>query len=122
MRPHTVVVRIVPLALAACSLQVDARPTVVDAEVLSKSIDYSDLDLQAPRQAAVLYRRIELAASYVCRPLMGRDVQRSIRFRKCVDEAIERAVGDVHAPLLSERYAILTSPRIVSPLPAPLNR
>ncbi len=45
-----------------------------------------------------------------------------MRFRKCVDSAVERAVDDVHAPQLSERYALLTGARILSPLLTPLNR
>ena len=113
MRPRNVLFGTLPLMLAASALF---------AETPSKTVDYSDLDLQKPKHVALLYRRIESAAGYVCRPLVGSDAEHVIRFRKCVDEAVERAVNDVHQPLLSERYATLTGARILSPLLTPLNR
>src|SRR5689334_21518078 len=86
MRPRNVLFGALPLMLAASALY---------AETPSKTVDYSDLNLQKPKHVAMLYRRIELAAGHVCKPLAGRDAEHVILFRKCVDESVERAVNDV---------------------------
>lgn len=114
MRPRNFLFAALPLMLAAAS--------ALQAETPSKTVDYSDLNLQQPKHVALLYRRIESAAGYVCKTLAGPDAEHVIRYRACVAEAVERAVNDVHAPLLSERYATLTGARILSPLLTPLNR
>lgn len=112
----------VALVLAACTLQADAKTAVVDAPSLTRTVDFSDLNLQRPRDVSLLYRRISNAAAVVCKPLAGRDMPRALHYRKCVNEAIEHAIADVHEPLLSEHYATLSGERILSPLLTPLNR
>jgi UrcA family protein len=48
-----------------------------------------------PAHAAQLYQRIQSAARQVCEPLDSPDLELRIQYRRCVDEAIARAVSDV---------------------------
>lgn len=67
----------------------------------SRVVSLSGLDLSRPADAAHLYRNILKAATYVCEPLKGDDLARSMHFRKCVNDTVTRAVADVQAPLLA---------------------
>lgn len=109
-------------ALALCALQADClgAPAVSDA-VPARDINYADLNLSRPADAALLYRRIEGAASMVCEVYSSRDLARNLRFRHCVANAIDRAVADVHAPLLTQRHAALTKRQILPPQAMRLN-
>ena len=110
------------LTVAFYALQTESVAAVPDGEPRSQAVAFSDLDLSQPADAAVLYRRIERAATHVCEPLKARDPARATRFRKCVAAAFARAVADVHAPLLTEHYVILTGKSTLSPPEARLNR
>jgi len=122
MRPRTTSIATVATILAVCALRADAGTPVIDTSSLTKTVDYSDLDLHQPKHVAALYRRIANAATVVCKPLAARDMPRSLHYRKCLNDSIEHAIDDVHEPLLSEHYANLSGPRILSPLLTPLNR
>lgn len=102
------------LALSALNADCLATPAVTDA-LPAKEINYADLNLSRATDVAVLYRRIEGAASLVCELYTSRDLARNLRFRHCMAEAIDRAVADVHAPLLTQRHAALTKRQLTPP-------
>src|SRR5262245_33061449 len=108
------------LALGALQAQCFAAPVIAD-EVPARQINYADLNLARTADVAVLYRRIEGAASLVCEVYSSRDLARNLRFRHCMANAIDRAVADVHAPLLTQRHAALTRRQIVPPQAMRLN-
>jgi UrcA family protein len=79
-------------------------------------IHYSDLDLSRPAGAMSLYRRLHTAAETVCTPLNGQDVGHQLMFRRCVGDAIARAVTEVDQPALGAYYrAKLQGRNAVSP-------
>lgn len=112
----------VGFALALCVANADclATPAVTD-DVLAKQINYADLNLTRATDVALLYRRIEGAASLVCDVYSSRDLARNLRYRHCMADAIDRAVVDVHAPLLTQRHAAVTGRQIVPPQAMRLN-
>ena len=62
----------------------------------SVKVSYADLNLARPKDAALLYWRIEKAARQVCRGNPGsRTFAELADFQRCRDEAIARAVMDV---------------------------
>jgi UrcA family protein len=77
-------------------------------------INYSKMDLTTPAGANALYLRILNVAEAVCPResvlgLYGHSV-----WRKCMRNAVARAVEDVHNPLLTARYRGETSGTLYS--------
>jgi UrcA family protein len=88
----------VALALSAAPAQ--AAPAADNPEVPAVHVRYSDLDLTTPEGARALYHRIVIAAHEVC-PADGLDLQHLMESQKCAEQAIARAVGELHNPQLS---------------------
>ena len=79
-------------------------------------VHYSDLDLTRPSGAVSLYHRLQTAAETVCTPLNGEDVNHKLMFRRCVADALSRAVTEVDQPTLGAYYrAKLEGRNAVSP-------
>jgi UrcA family protein len=72
------------------------RPQVV--------VHFADLDLSRSKGVAVLYQRLRAAAETVCAPLDDRDLVRHMRFKACVQSALNRAVAEVDRPALTEYH------------------
>jgi UrcA family protein len=73
------------------------------------TVRFADLDLSKLDGAAVLYRRLNQAATIVCRPLESRSVGMAGRHQKCVKNAIAGAVTSVGSPMLSQYSESRTS-------------
>jgi UrcA family protein len=83
-----------------------AMPASSSPDVPSRVVRYSDLDITRTSGAAALYARIEAAARSVCQPAFGfPETRMEGELRKCQRQAIDRAVNDVNAPLLTSHYA-----------------
>jgi UrcA family protein len=83
---------------ALCS----ALSTSVEAEdAPSKIVRFSDLDITKSDGAKVLYSRIRVAAQDVCGLSTGRDPILRMATKGCIEKAIDKAVKDVNAPMLS---------------------
>lgn len=67
-------------------------------------VRYADLDLARTTGASVLFHRIQKAAEIVCSPLESRDPARYVMFRRCVSDAMARAVTQVDRPSLNAYY------------------
>jgi UrcA family protein len=104
----TTAIRHALLAVLLSSLTAVAAAAGVSDEPLKRTVTFADLDLTHASGVAVLYRRIEFAAKEVCEPMMANDLHSVMISRRCVEEAIARAVGDVNAPSLTSYYLAKT--------------
>ena len=95
-------------ALTLCPLSWDCLASAPSNDVRTELVQFGDLDLTRAAGVQALYRRIQQAARVVCEPesaaghLGGN--------RECRSSAIARAVAEVDAPLLTERYRAMTHP------------
>lgn len=91
------------LIVIASALTLAAAPQPVAAEEIT--VDVSDVDLHSQAGADRALGRIRQAAEQVCdvrrikQPLSERRAARA-----CVQEAMDDAVADLNAPLVSSRY------------------
>jgi UrcA family protein len=67
-------------------------------------VRYDDLNLATATGTALLYRRIEQAAKVVCPEYPAGDVRRIRIWRPCYQEAVARAVANIHMPSLTAFY------------------
>jgi UrcA family protein len=97
-------------AAAALGLTIAFMP-VARADAASDApkieVSYADLDISTEQGAHALYRRIAHAARQVCPgPSSGSVIPKLEEIsRKCVAEAISRAVREVNSPRLAELEA-----------------
>jgi UrcA family protein len=84
-------------------LTAQSAPTVttVGADVATRVVRFGDLNLENHAGVVVLYSRIKFAAEEVCRPVVFRTSDTSLRLQRCTEGAIERAVRDVGSPQLT---------------------
>lgn len=75
-------------ALAAPALVADAAPP-------SKTVSYSELNLQSAAGVQALYARLHAAARQVCAEQDGRSLREHIAYSSCVNSSLERAVRDL---------------------------
>jgi UrcA family protein len=95
------------LASAALALAVPAaRADSLDAPK-QKVVSFRDLNMNTPEGIEVAFRRIKLAAREVCAVPDRYDLS-EMALRPCVNEAVARAVADVHSPLLTSLYETKT--------------
>ena len=79
-----------------------AISTSVKAEdVPSKTVRFSDLDITKSDGAKVLYSRIRAAARDVCELSTSTDPILRTAIKGCIDKAVDKAVKDVNAPMLT---------------------
>jgi UrcA family protein len=96
----------------AMSMEVDPSRRGYDVEVRTKVVRFADLNLSHEEGIKVRYRRLHMAADYVCD--QGADSwywQVSLERRTCRDTAIANAIAQINHPLVSEYHARLTSDR-----------
>ncbi len=67
----------------------------------SKTVRFSDLDITKSDGAKVLYSRIRAAARNVCELHTGTDPIQRLAIKACIDKAVDKAVKDVNAPMLT---------------------
>lgn len=93
-------------ALTAC---VAIVPNLAHARTAGESaavtVRYTDLNLATDAGNAALYARLESAARKVCAPSDIRDLGQMAAASACAQQAIARAVQDVHSPKLAAVYA-----------------
>jgi UrcA family protein len=70
----------------------------------SIKVAYAGLDVSQPVGAQLLYRRLQQAAQGVCGRLDPIDVGAYVRWQRCYDGALQRAVLQVNAPELLAVY------------------
>ena len=70
-------------------------------DVPTKTVRFHDLDITKSDGAKVLYSRIRAAARDVCEFSTGADPILRAAIKACMDKAIDKAVKDVNAPMLT---------------------
>jgi UrcA family protein len=81
----------------------------------SKTVKFTDLNIQTPEGASVLYQRIRVAARDVCELSFGSDPVFTLAEGACIDAAIDKAVKKVNAPYLTAlRFGGATPVRVAS--------
>jgi UrcA family protein len=101
-------IRFTLLAVLICSLNGVAGAVDTGAEPLKRVVNFADLDLTRNAGVTVLYARLQSAARMVCEPFNVRALGSLVTMRRCVEEAIERAVAKVNAPALTDYYLAKT--------------
>jgi UrcA family protein len=85
-----------------------------DADVPRITVKFRDLDLSNKAGIALLYRRIEAAASRVCGSVDPRDLARWATAKACQDRAISRAVASIDSPMLNTEFLARTGQSVKS--------
>jgi UrcA family protein len=86
-------------------------------DVRRQVVRFADLDLTRPAGAQELYHRIQYAARDVCETSdrLGPD-------RRCIEQAIARAIAEVGTPLLRTRHLTATDGQPLPPRQARLDK
>jgi UrcA family protein len=74
--------------------------TATGFEVATRTVNFSDLNLNDRADVATLYSRIKSAAKEVCSPTDFRSSDTTVRERRCKEQAIGQAVTDVQSSQL----------------------
>jgi UrcA family protein len=92
-------------AMSACTEVATASAIDNTIEVSTRRVKFGDLDLSHSQGAAALYTRIHSAARDVCRaPAFIGKFESQNATETCIQHAIDRAVTEVDAPLLTTYY------------------
>ena len=93
------------LALVALGTVLPLSPATsaeLDPGVRTSPVSLTGIDLANPAGAETVYRRLNLAAQSVCRPLHTLELgKRRAKWDRCVTDAVARAVADINAPALT---------------------
>lgn len=68
------------------------------------TVKYEDLNLATRQGAETLYRRLTAAAYTVCWPQDHGDLTGSVALRKCIHQAMGKAVAEVNNPVVTALY------------------
>ncbi|HZF14771.1 MAG TPA: UrcA family protein [Steroidobacteraceae bacterium] len=99
----------VTTALVVAGLTFAAGPSLAgEVEVVSQTVNYSDLNLARSEGAATLYGRIRSAARHVCTSNDSPELRFATAARTCIKQAIAHAVADVNQPQLTQYYLVKT--------------
>jgi UrcA family protein len=80
--------------------------TPADSVQTSQPVRYRDLNLNDPHDAAVMLQRLRDAALQACgaAPSSVPDYRRSVQASACYRDSMDRAVDQLGAPAVSQRY------------------
>ena len=91
-------------AVCLASVAVVAHADEAANGVPARTAHYSDLDINTPAGAAVLYARIRNAAQQVCGDVDSKQLAVSAAVKACVNRAISTSVRTVNSPKLTSVY------------------
>jgi UrcA family protein len=100
------------VAVLLGSMSAVATAGNVPNDVPQRTVHYADLNLTSSSGVVALYQRIRFAARAVCEPAAFSDLQWQAQGVRCTHEAIQRAVYEVNAPLLTGYYLAKNRPAI----------
>ena len=92
------------LAALAGIFAAGTATTALADKLPQRTVSFSDLDLSHSAGAAVLYSRIKGAAAQVCDQHGVRSLEALTTTRRCIDQAIARAVAEIDVPALTSLY------------------
>jgi UrcA family protein len=96
MRRAAIALALVSVATVSAATSLDSPPQRV--------VKFGDVNLATDTGVAVLYSRIRNAAREVCEATSVWNVGALLASKECTDRAIERAVEDINAPLLTSYH------------------
>jgi UrcA family protein len=70
-------------------------------DILTKAVNYGDLNLNSKKGVVVLYARLRGAAREVCAPFEGPSLYYQMLWNKCYDHAITAAVSAINKPAIT---------------------
>jgi UrcA family protein len=91
-------------AVCLASVAVVAHADEAANDVPARTVHYSDLDINTPAGAAVLYARIRNAAQQVCGDVDSRQLAVAVAAKACVNRAVYSSVRSVNSPKLTSVY------------------
>jgi UrcA family protein len=91
-------------AVCLASVTIVAHADEAANEVPTRTVHYSDLDINSRAGATVLYARIRNAAQQVCGDVDSRQLAVSAAVKACVNRAIYTSVRAVNSPKLTSVY------------------
>jgi UrcA family protein len=91
-------------AVCLASVAVVAHADEAANGVPARTVHYSDLDINTPAGAAVLYARIRNAAQQVCGDVDSRQLAVAAAAKACVNRAVYSSVRSVNSPKLTSVY------------------
>ena len=100
--------------MGAAALSTALSTSVKAEDAPSKTVRFSDLDITKSDGAKVLYSRIRAAAQDVCGLSTNTDPILRMATKGCIEKAIDKAVKDVNAPLLTQLRFGTTDVRLAS--------
>jgi UrcA family protein len=92
------------VALSAIGIAAGVHGDPCAAQPRSLKIAYAALDLAQPMGAQLLYHRLQQASSSLCGSLDPVDIGAYLRWQRCYDGTLQRAVTQVNAPELLALY------------------
>jgi UrcA family protein len=92
-------------AVCLASVTITAHADEAANGVPTRTVRYSDLDINTRAGATVLYARIRNAAQQVCGDADSRQLAASAAVKKCVNRAIYASVRSVNSPKLTSVYS-----------------
>jgi UrcA family protein len=91
-------------ALGVASLAIGAHADEAVVRVPTRTVHYSDLNLNTQAGAEVLYKRIRNAAEQVCGDVGSRQLEEAAAARACVDQAAIASIRAVNNLQLTNTY------------------
>ena len=91
-------------AVCLASVTITAHADEAANGVPTRTVRYSDLDINTRAGASVLYARIRNAAQQVCGDADSRQLAVSAAVKACVNRAIYTSVRSVNSPKLTSVY------------------
>ena len=88
--------------MGAAALSTALSTSVMAEDTPSKTVRFSDLDITHSDGAKVLYSRIRAAAQNVCELSNATDPILRMATKGCIEKAVDKAVKDVNAPMLTQ--------------------
>jgi UrcA family protein len=95
--------KIARIGIAAIGFATVAMVAQAD-EAPARTVRYSDLNLNTPAGAAVLYKRIKNAAEQVCGDLNSRQLAEVAAAKACVQNGVYAGVRSVNNAQLTNEY------------------
>jgi UrcA family protein len=90
------------ICVASATMGAHADEAAVNAP--TRTVHYSDLNLNTPTGVSVLYRRIRSAAEQVCGDVNSRRLEEAAAAKACVSKAVYVSVHSVNNVRLTNEY------------------
>lgn len=94
------------IAVALAAFAIVQAASIATAEVPQLKVSYGDLDLSQPADVTAMVQRLNMATTAVCGAVMDASVAMRRHVVQCRRSALQGAVRDINAPLLTARYGM----------------